>query len=338
MKSVQNYINHIVFVVDASGSMSHLSNQVVKVFDSQIKYLAQRSKELDQETRVTVYFFNGSTQCVIFDKDVLRLPSLASLYNTGGSTNLIGASLVALEDLGHTFQKYGDHSFLIYVLTDGQHTDGIAQMSALKVKLGGLPDNWTLAVFVPDQLGVSEAKKFGFPVNNIAVWNATDSKGVSEVGETITRVTNNYMTARATGVRGTKNLFQLDASNLNKVVVQNVLQEVPAREYDVLLVRTYDDKKEIKTFVESWTKNAYRVGSAYYQLTKPEKIQAAKAICIQEKRTGKLFSGDNARQILGLPNSEVKVSPATFNDYNIFVQSTSVNRHLVANTQLVVMK
>jgi hypothetical protein len=30
-KKLQNYINHIVFVVDSSGSMGHLSNEVVKV-------------------------------------------------------------------------------------------------------------------------------------------------------------------------------------------------------------------------------------------------------------------------------------------------------------------
>ncbi len=42
-------------VLDASSSMSHLSRKVVEVADQQIAYLARRSRELDQETRVTVY-------------------------------------------------------------------------------------------------------------------------------------------------------------------------------------------------------------------------------------------------------------------------------------------
>jgi Mg-chelatase subunit ChlD len=54
----KHLINHIVFVVDESGSMQLLSKDVVKVFDSQIQHLAQRSQELDQETRVSVYLFN----------------------------------------------------------------------------------------------------------------------------------------------------------------------------------------------------------------------------------------------------------------------------------------
>lgn len=335
----QNYINHIVFVVDRSGSMSGKESAVVKVFDNQIKYLAKRSKELDQETRVTVYQFNTSSDCVIYDKDALRLPSIQGHYSTGGGTGLIDATLKAIKELGETPQRYGDHSFLIYVLTDGQETQrtGIEGAEALQREINKLPDNWTLGVFVPDAQGVHEAKRFGFPANNISVWSTNSQDGVSEVGNTMQAATESYMTSRATGVRGTKNLFQLN-TQISTSAVKNNLEELKASEYEVLLVRSYDDGKAIKEFVESWTKNPYRVGSAYYQLTKPEKVQASKEICIQEKRSGKVFTGANARSMLGLPPQEVKVSPADFGTFNIFVQSTSVNRKLVKDTQLIVLK
>jgi hypothetical protein len=72
MSGSQNYINHVALVLDASSSMSHLSRKVVDVADQQIAYLARRSRELDQETRVTVYVFADKVECVIYDKDVLR--------------------------------------------------------------------------------------------------------------------------------------------------------------------------------------------------------------------------------------------------------------------------
>ncbi|KPC83312.1 hypothetical protein ADL27_47255, partial [Streptomyces sp. NRRL F-6602] len=100
--------------------MSRLSGKVIEVADQQIAYLARRSRELDQETRVTVYVFANKVECVIYDKDVLRMPSLKQLYRVGGMTALLAATLTSQRELAQTAQLYGDHSFLTFVLTDGQ--------------------------------------------------------------------------------------------------------------------------------------------------------------------------------------------------------------------------
>ncbi len=341
LTNINNYINHIVFVVDASGSMGHLSNDVVKVFDSQIEYLAKRSKELDQETRVTVYLFNNNTKCIIFDKDVLRLPSLASFYDANGGTELVGATLTALEDLGNTHQKYGDHSFLLFTLTDGQH-NGTGSVSQLSNKIKTLPDNWTLAVLVPNSVCVHEAKKFGFDKDNIQVWS-TDKNGINEVGNTLKEVTNTYMTNRAKGIRGSKNLFNLN-TNISKSAVKNNLQQLDSNSYHFIpitdtggIIKDGVRKIYLKQFVEAWN-ITFCKGANYYQLTKPEKVQGNKQICIREKFSGKVFSGLNARNMLGLPNHEVKVSPADFGDFEIFIQSNSDNRLLIPGTNLIVIK
>lgn len=336
---MQNFINHIVFVLDRSGSMRERESQVVKVFDSQIEYLARRSKELDQETRVTVYQFGNDTECLIYDKDVLRLPSLSKLYKINGNTALLNATSQAIEELAETPQRYGDHSFLIYVLTDGQENYSYLagkRVSAptLASQIKNLPENWTLAVMVPDQRGVFDAKTYGFPANNISVWNTASDTGVEEVGSTLTAVTDRYMASRSKGVRGTKNLFQLDANALASTNVVRVLEELNPSAYALFPVHK---EAVIKPFVESWTQSPYRVGSAYYQLTKPETLQAYKQLVVQEKTTGKVFSGANARKLLGLPNHEVRVSPADFGKYDVFAQSTSTNRKLVGGTKLIVL-
>src|SRR5688572_10516672 len=100
--TIKNYINHIVFVLDESSSMGHLTQKVIEVFDGQIKHLATRSQEMDQETRVSVYNFNDNTRNIVYDKDVLRLPSLKGHYSPSGCTALLGATLKALEDLKET--------------------------------------------------------------------------------------------------------------------------------------------------------------------------------------------------------------------------------------------
>src|SRR6185503_116728 len=199
-----NYINHIALVIDASSSMAHLANEVVRVADAQIAYLAKRSKELDQETRVSVYTFSDYVECVVYDKDVLRLPSIAEHYYSSGMTALIDAVIKSQEDLSKTPELYGDHAFLTYVLTDGEENRSRSRPDDLLRRLTSMPDHWTVAVLVPNQTGKHEAKKFGFPADNIAVWDATNISGVTEVGETIRKSTDNFMVSRASGIRGSR--------------------------------------------------------------------------------------------------------------------------------------
>ena len=94
----------------------------------------------------------------------------------------------------------------------------------------------------------------------------------------------------------------------------------------------------IKDFVESWTQETYRQGSAYYQLVKAETIQPGKQVCIVEKATGKVFSGPEARHILNLPKFEVRVNAVDHPKFDIYIQSTSVNRKLPSGTNILVLK
>jgi len=329
----QNYINHIAFVIDASGSMQGLSQTVVDIFDSQIAYLARRSKELDQETRASVYLFNETTRCLLFDMDVMRLPSLKGLYSADGGTALLDAVAKSIEDLEDTSTLYGDHAFLLYALTDGEENRSTTTPSAISKRINGLADNWTLGVLVPNQRGATEAQRFGFPQSNIQIWEV-GSVGLKKVSDVIQTSADTFMRNRALGIRGTKTLFQVDASSLSVTQVKKTLSELKPSDYQVLLVRK---EAVIKPFVESWIPTGYVQGSAYYQLTKKETVQGSKQVCIQHKRTGKVYSGHSARQLLGLPSHEVKVEPADFGDYNIYIQSNSSNRKLVAGTNLLVL-
>lgn len=334
MNKTENYINHIALVLDASGSMHHLANAVVTVADNQVEHLALRSKELDQETRATIYTFDHEIKCAYYDKDVLRMPSLKGSYKIGGNTALIDATMKAIDDLSQTAQLYGDHAFLVYVLTDGQENGSRRHVSAdLVNKISRLGENWTVACFVPNQTGKFEAKKFGFPSDNIAVWD-TSSRGMSEVAKVIRDTTDNFMSNRAVGVRGTKNLFNMDVAKINQRAVATSLNRLHPGQYRVADVKA---EGPIAPFVESFTKRAYRLGEAFYQLSKPEKVQPGKSVCLYDVKTHAVYTGNDARTLLGLPDHEVKVAPASHPDFWIFVQSTSVNRKLMPGTKLLIL-
>lgn len=323
----QGYINHVVLVLDASYSMTRLASEVVAVADNLTEHLAQRSKELDQETRITVYSFDDNVECLVYDKDVLRLPSMKTLYKIGSNTALMDAAYKAIEDLEKTATLYGDHAFLIYVLTDGQENRSKRiTPHLLQGKINRLPDNWTLAAMVPDNLSVFEVKKFGFSANNISVWDVS-KKGISEVGETIRRTADAFMHARQQGVRGTKSLFEL---NLNKIDLDKLTLLSP-RTY-TLYKMPPGEFMYIKDFVESRGRR-YEIGKAYYQLVKRETIQAQKDIAVRDQ-SGNVYVGTKVRTMLGLPNESVMVSPQDHPTYTIYIQSTSVNRKLMFEQEL----
>ena len=330
----QNYINHIAFCLDASGSMASRSRDLIRVMDAQVKYLAQRSEELDQETRVSIYTFDTHVECVVYDKDVLRLPSIAQDYHPGGMTALIDATLKALDDLAQTPELYGEHSFLLFALTDGAENRSVNSSAALTKRLRELPDHWTVAVLTPDQVCKHEAKRFGFPADNIAIWDAVGSTGMVEVGETIRRATDNFMAGRTSGVRGSKSLFSMGADAVNRnTITQAKLMPLPS---SLCVLVPVPRDCVIREFVQECGYE-FKVGKQFYQLSKPEKIQATKQIAIVEKKTEAVFTGPNARHLLGLPDAEVRVKPESNPDYWIYVQSTSTNRKLVAGTKLMLL-
>ncbi|MGW4563008.1 vWA domain-containing protein [Streptomyces sp. NPDC004561] len=345
MTGSQNYINHVALVLDASSSMTHLSRKVVEVADQQIAYLARRSRELDQETRVTVYVFADKVECVIYDKDVLRMPSLKQLYRVGGMTALLAAALKSQRELAQTAQLYGDHSFLTFILTDGQenasHRCPDAPTRNPRDLVGAVAEmietqevNWTLAVLVPDQMGKREAIQCGFPKDNIAVWDATSTRGLEEAGHVIQQATEKFMVGRTKGVRGTRAVFSVGAEAVNSDTIK-AAGLTPANPSEYQLISVARDAGIRDWVVESG--HTYRTGGAFYQLSKSEKIQARKQIAVLEKKTDRVYTGPEARALLGLPDVEVRVKPDHNDDFTIFVQSTSVNRKLVPNTRLLLM-
>jgi hypothetical protein len=345
MTGTQNYINHVALVLDASSSMSHLSRKVVEVADQQIAYLARRSRELDQETRVTVYVFADKVECVIYDKDVLRMPSLKQLYRTGGMTALLAAALKSQRELAQTAQLYGDHSFLTFVLTDGQENashrcqdsptkDPRQLVQAVAQMIETQQDNWTLAVLVPDQMGKREAMQCGFPKDNIAIWDATSTQGLEEAGQVIQQATENFMMGRAQGIRGSRAVFSTGAEAVNEDTIKAAGLS-PADPTTYQLIPVARDAAIREWVIECG--HTYRTGGAFYQLSKSEKIQAQKQIAVLEKKTDRVYTGPEARALLGLPDTEVRVKPDHNDHFTIFVQSTSVNRKLVPNTRLLLM-
>ena len=82
----------------------------------------------------------------------------------------------------------------------------------------------------------------------------------------------------------------------------------------------------------------FEKGKSYYQLTKKEIIQDYKKIIVKRTKDGKYITGESVREILKIPKNnpkKVSVDNAEVPDFEVYVQSTSVNRVLLPDTKLV---
>lgn len=338
MHKAQRLINHVALVLDASWSMNGRQSEVVRVTDEQIKHLALRSEELSQETRVSVYRFGETTiECLIFDMDVMRLPSADSLYDVlYENTSLIDAIMKSQKDLETTSQLYGDHAFLTFVLTDGKENKSRKYSARdLQAQIENAPVNWSMGFLVPDRSGQTYMERLGVLSDSIAIWDLQSSTGLLDAASRIKSATDNFMTARATGVRGTRSVFGMGADVLNKKTVPTVLNAMGADKYRIFPVKV---SGQIRDFVEAQGFH-YKAGMAYYALTKRETIGKRKQVAVVEKATDKVYAGAEARRLLGLPDGQdTRVSPQDNPEYDVYVQSTSVNRKLVPGTNVLVVK
>lgn len=337
MKLDQPLVNHIAIGIDASTSMDHLTQEVIKVVDGLIAHLAKSSKDRKQVTRVSVYTFASEVQCVISEMDVVWLPSIAEFYRPYGWTALVDATVLAMDDLAMTPQKYGDHAFLLYMVTDGGENNSKRENKDRLPRLlddRALPSNWTVAALVPDEDGKRQIQRYGFPENNVAVWDATSAAGVEEAGQRIREATDRFMEGRAKGLRRSRSVFSTGTDAVNSETIQQAgLTPLPHSNYKIVPV-PYET--QIRPFVQECG-YPYKVGIAFYQLTKREEIQATKEIAVMEKSTQRVFTGPEVRDLIGLPQITVRVKPDFNPLYEIYVQSTSINRKLLPGTKLLII-
>jgi hypothetical protein len=320
----KDLVNHVVFVVDRSSSIAdqHLTDRVVSVFDDQVRHLVQLSKTHDQETRVSVFLFSNDTECVVWDKDVLRLPSLKDRYEPHGRTALIDATIVALDDLGQVPCKHGDHAFLVYVITDGYENESVNVSETLAQRIGRLGENWTVAALVPSNESKRAAVSWGFPAENVQVWEVS-GRGLDAAEKKVSSATSSFFVGRAAGQRGSKSLFTPDTSKLDQKTVNTTLRRLTPAQYQIHEAR---EDAEIADFVEARTGLPYVRGRSYYLLRKRETVQPDKEIVLVHKKTAVAYHGPEIRAMLGLPGHEVRINPADAPDYWVYVQSNSVNR------------
>jgi hypothetical protein len=330
--------NYIGFVNDHSGSMTCLASAAIVDYNATITAVKDAATREMLDTVVSVVGiglglsgYGVKRQVVISNPHVLK-PLTA--WPTPGGTPLydgVGDMIELFESLPDSDDP--DVSFLILTTTDGdeQHSRRYTSTKlARKIAELQATGRWTFVFRVPKG-SARLLRVLGVPVDNIQEWGTTTA-GMAESTVATTQAVDSYFTQRSSGVRGSS-VFYANASAVNAATLQTALVDV-SKDIKLFVVPVADSGIEIKPFIEGVTGKELLKGAAFYQLTKTEaRVQDTKWIVIRDRNTGKMYSGSDARSLIGLPTvGNARLHPGDHGNYDLFIQSTSINRKLVGGT------
>lgn len=325
---------------DHSGSMSHLANPALRDFNETIQLLQENSQATGQETFVSVVNC-GDGRYARVSTDIQNIPVSNVPTLTRYQTDAPGTPLFdSVGELIRLFESSPDAnnpdvSFLVMAVTDGEENCSRTWNSRTlteKIKILQNTDRWTFVFRVPRgykrrlvQMGIHEG--------NIFEWDQT-AKGVTEATVATCAAFTEFYSGVKSGVKSTTSFY----TNLKDVDLSQVKQQLIdiSTQIHVWHVDTEAEGKNIREYCKFKLGREWKKGAAFYELTKKERaVQDYKLIVIQDKTSKACYSGPHARDLLGLPHyGTCSIIPEDHGNYNIFVQSTSVNRKLPVGTNV----
>jgi len=334
--------NYIGFARDHSGSMAHIARHAAVDYNDNISSIKEEASNHGIDTIVSVvelgYGDTDKVRTVVSNSSVSALKPIGeSSYSARGR----GTPLFdAVGELVEQLQAVPDAddpgvSFVVFTTTDGGENasrkysgNDIAKL----IKKLQMTDRWTFVFRVPAGYK-QQLVRYGIPEGNIQEWEQSE-RGMIQSTTLTKSAFRGFYAAKAAGINSTDK-FYADLSSVTLKEVKSELVDI-SKQVDVYEVDDQWDGSQIRDFVEAQGVTFVK-GCAFYELKKTETVQGYKQIAIREKTTGAVYSGFNARDLLGLPHTgDVKLAPGNHANYEIYVQSTSINRKLTKGMGLMI--
>lgn len=324
---------------DHSASMKGIRNEAQNDFNQTIRSIQEASTNLDTVVSVIKSGVGVLAECVweTRNSSVTALSSLTSYVADGHGTPLydsVGALIENLESMPDAQDP--TVSFVVMAVTDGlenRSTRWSARMLSEKIKELQGTDRWTFVFRVPKDIRGGYKNNLIKTLNlfpgNVQEWEVS-SQGMVQSTQSTSASFKGFFDARSSGQTSTSKFF-VDLSEVKPSQIKENLQNISSK---VQIIQSKSGG-QIRDVVESSGKH-YEKGMAFYQLTKTEEVQPYKKIVIKHRKSGEAYGGDAARSLLGLGSGLAKLAPKNTGQYDVYVQSTSVNRKIPTNGKVLI--
>jgi hypothetical protein len=268
----------------------------------------------------------------IVNASLQRLEPLRTYIADGWGTPLldsVGRLITLMERMPD--KDSPDVAFLITVITDGFENASQEWLYKLESKIRELTatDRWSFTFRIPSG-HAQYLTRYGVQRGNILEWDQTE-EGMRDSTRMSTAALDTYYVGRSKGIRST-NTFYANMDNVNTTTLKRNLVDISGD------IQVWHVKKDatIRDFVEDHNNGVFQTGDAFYQLTKSVKVQPYKKMVVLDKMSMLYYGGDDARRLLDLDiQGDIRVRPSDHGQYEIFIQSTSVNRKLLEGTKVI---
>jgi len=327
-------INRYVVIYDSSGSMSVHRDRALQTINKILADIKEGAQKFNQTTEVSLYQFSDQVRQVFHRRASANVEGLYSYY-PAGNTALFDAVGQGIKD--HLIPEQADEnvSTVVLVVTDGEEnrsrTWSPMNLAEL-IRQVQKTDRWTVTFQVPPGYKNALCRNLGVPEGNVREWEQTD-RGFQEAAGASHVATMDFMSLRAAGATKSNNYYvTTDLSGVTERDLSKLTNIAP----EVKIWRV-EKEQDVESFIESKLgAGSYIRGTAFYELTKPEKVQSYKKVLVAKKNVkDEVYGGNQARSLIGLPNGvDAKVTPGNHSNFDVFNQSTSNNRILVRGSRV----
>ncbi|MCF8019869.1 MAG: hypothetical protein K9L62_10760 [Vallitaleaceae bacterium] len=329
---------HVAFCIDESGSIQGIVKPLVSAYNKNVDSIRDSVLAEGQEASMTALAFGHRTlkhRVLYVGQQVQTVEELKeSDIRPSGMTPLFDSVYRAIEKLEELDDGKEDTTFVISVITDGQENSsrnpGVsATIHKMEEKIA--TDRWTFTFLVPNGNAIQFSRSYRIPMGNIQEWDEKTAVGTETAFIQTSRGFTNYFASKSKGVKSTRS-FYADVSDLTVRKARSELSEITGSVEFINANVTCQIKQCILDAGKEWIK-----GAAFYQLVKTEKrVHPYKMVALRVKSSGKVYCGQKARDMLGIgqATTTVRLVPGDHGKFDVFIQSTSVNRKIPAGTEV----
>ena len=333
---------HVAFCIDESGSVSRIIKPLVEAYNQTVTDIRGAVLDEGQEASMTAMAFGDRTlkhRVLYVGQQVQTVKPLSSDdFNPTGMTPLFDSVYRAIKKLEELDDGKPDTSFVISVITDGQENasrdPGVpTTLRLIEEKTG--TDRWTFTFLVPNGSEDRFCRAYNIPRGNVQGWDVMTAQGTQTAFIATSASYRGFFKEKsATGIGKTMSSksFYSDTSDLTVRTARKDLSEITKQVTFLKPTETCQIRQVILDSGNEWIK-----GAAFYALIKTEKkVQPYKMVALRVKTSGKVYCGQQAREMLGIGHATntVRLVPGDHGKFDVFIQSTSVNRKIPANTEV----
>ena len=342
MSKKEKLQTHVAFCIDESGSVARIIKPLIEAYNQTVVDIRSSVLDEGQEASMSAHAFGDRVlkhRILYLGQQVQTVTPLSYKdFNPSGMTPLFDSVYRAIKKLEELDDGKEGTSFVVSVVTDGdenQSVDPGVPTTVKEIEKKTATDRWTFTFLVPNGREDIFSRRFNIPRGNVQGWDTKTARGTKEAFVVSSAAYGEFFkqkTARGIGKKMSSKSFYSSTADLTVREARSNLSEITGQVEFIVPHMDCKIRDAIIGHGKEWIK-----GAAFYALIKTEKkVQPYKMVALRVKTSGKVYSGQAARDMLGIGQATgtVRLVPGDHGKFEVFIQSTSVNRKIAAGTEV----